>query len=233
MSTEFFDDDLLKAQDLSIKTPDAKSYSSVRPISEAGLSRMMRQKEDMSNQMAGAVKEIEQLKMKQVDLEKEKNELEALARRQDDYQKNKQDIVEKITKSLILIEKEEVNAARMAELLSVMSSRFKDSLAELQKIDEGSWTDDNYQMEINKAQVLVEDARNLYQKAMAKIDAAGWKETSMETSTASSSAGILAGIEGSSDMKTLMRTGFAVCLPLMVFILIIFVLWLAAQGFWK
>ncbi len=230
MSTEFIDDDLLKTQDLSIKSTDSRSYSSVRPISEAGLSRMMRQKEDMSNQMAGAVKEIEQLRMKQVDLEKEKIELEDLARRQDDYQKNKLEIVEKLTKSLILIEKEEVNAARMVELFSVMGMRFKASLSELQKIDEGSWTDDNYQMEISKAQVLVEDARNIYKKAMAKIDAAGWKADSMEAKTETASTGMLSDIKGPVDLITLLKIGFAVCLPLMVFFLIMFLWWLVAQG---
>ena len=113
----------------------------VRAISEVGLNRMAKQREDVSTQMAGAVQKIESLQSRQHDLEREKRELQELTRKQEEYEKGKSDIFDKISGSIIMLDKEEELATNMCELLSETKVRFNKIITELEEIDEESWKD--------------------------------------------------------------------------------------------
>jgi len=174
MAKDFFDDDLVTSEppeeinELSeVETPSAA-------ITQAGMGRMGRQKKQINSQVAGTARELEELRLKQRDLEKAKSDLEELNRKQGEYERSKRDMTEKLSRGIRLLEKEEVQATRMAELLAVMRSRFKDTLGELRAIDETAWSDGDYEVELNKALVLLDEAKAIYKKALAKIDAEGW-----------------------------------------------------------
>jgi len=46
----------------------------------------------------------------------------------------------------------------------------------LRGINESGWSKDAFQTELNKALVLVEEARSIYRKGIAKIDAENWSQ---------------------------------------------------------
>ena len=78
MAEDFFDADLADVDPVS---PVAGSGTpTVVPISGAGQIRMNRQKEEMTTQAADAIREIEELRSKQERLEKERKDLQELAR---------------------------------------------------------------------------------------------------------------------------------------------------------
>jgi DNA repair exonuclease SbcCD ATPase subunit len=227
MGTDFFDDDLLKMEDSGTDKIDRTEGVPTRPISDASLTRMMKQKDEVMHQVANATQEIEQLRMRQEALEKEKADLQDLTRRQEEYEKEKQEIVEKLIQSIVMLEKEETQATRMVEILSMMRTRFKDSLAELKAIDEAKWQDESFAMELNKAVVVVEEARTTYRKALAKIDAVRWQKTGAGAASADALEESAGG--GTKSFRRWFVMGLAVSLPLMLLIVLLFLVYAYLQ----
>jgi len=217
MGTDFFDDDLLKTDSPIPDRVERTEGVPTRPISDASLTRMMKQKEEVIHQVAHATQEIEQLRLRQESLEKEKGDLQELTRRQEEYEKGKREIIEKLVQSIVMLEKEETQATRMVEVLSMMRTRFKDALAELKAINEQEWPDESFQMELNKAIVVVEDARATYTKALAKIDAAQWQKSSAVTTAADMLNEAAGGPGAERGFAHWFKVGLAIGLPIMIF----------------
>ena len=231
MPDDFFDDDLIDET-----SPDDQPQADPppEPLSETSLRRMKRQKQELTTQVVGAVKEIEELRRRQELLEKERSDIEDLARKQDAYEAAKRDIMDKLSHSIIHLEKDETQATRFVELLSVMRNRFRDTLAELEGISEAGWSNETFQVELNKALVLVEDARAVYGKGMAKIEAETWqkvKEGQIEPL-------VLRKGDRPGDMPRSfgfwLRAGLAFAVPLLVSAVIIFAIAviLRLNGWW-
>ena len=163
MGTDFIDDDL------SRKAAEAGD-------AESSASRLSRQKEQLTNQVADTAEEIERLRMRQDELEHEKTSLEELNRKQDEYERSKKNIIENLSRNLVLMEKDEILANRMVELLSASRARFKEILAEIRDIREELWGDSGFEEELDKALALIESARMEYSKAIAKVDAESWQK---------------------------------------------------------
>lgn len=231
MATDFFDEDLLRtgAGTGGYDDLDVSDGVAMLPISDVGLNRLSRQKQEVTTQVAGAVQKIEHLRSRQQLLEREKQELEELAKKQDEYESGKRDMIEKLGRWLIMLDKEKVQAVRMVELLGETFERFRESLAELEKIDENKWKEENFQLELNKALVRVDIARSTYTKAMAKIEAANWqkrggkdqfevmKEASLE-------------IDNDKGFFYWLKVGLAVTLPLVVVLICLFAGWFYLSG---
>ena len=232
MSTDFFDNDLLNTNAQKRDEAEDKDGVPVRPITEAGLSRMARQKKELASQVAGAVKEIESLRMRQEALGKEKSDMEELARRQEEYQREKRDLVEKLSRGIMWAEKEEIQATRMGELLAETRGRFKQKLSELRSIDEGAWLDGNFQAELSNALAVVEDARMVYEKALAKIEAASWHRDAQRTKREGMFEEAEREFGRVGGFSLWLKIGLAVSLPLIAAMLIFFIALLLATGIW-
>lgn len=226
MGTDFFDDDLLKASNSRHEAADDGDAIPVQPILGATLGKMARKKEEMSHQASSALQEIERLRIKQEELEREKNALEELTRKQDQYEHDKTDILEKLERSIVAMEREESQAARMVELLSESRSRFKSVLAEIRAINEEMWGDHNFNDELNRASALIETARMDYKKALAKIEAVNLHSGAGEavTKAALDEMGFESGVE--KDFGYWVKVGFAVTLPLMGGLVVLLILYL-------
>ena len=230
MGTDFFDDDLLKTDSSAMDKVERTEGVPTRPISDASLTRMMKQKDEVMHQVASATQEIEQLRMRQETLEKEKADLQDLTRRQEEYEKEKLAILEKLVQSVVMLEKEETQAIRMVELLSMMRARFKDTLAELKAIDESKWPDEAFQMELNKAIVIVEEARTTYRQALAKVDAARWQKTGVGEAAADTFDGAGGAPGTRNDFLHWFKMGLAISLPLMILIVLLFLVYARFQA---
>ncbi len=184
-NTDFFDDDLIKQRDdgkriklgpgdepigtlSDIGTSDEVP---VRSVSDLNLTRMAKHKQEVDEQMVGAVQELERLRKRQEDLEREKKELEDLRRKQEEFERGKREMSERFTQSLVSLEKEELQAERVSELLGATRKRFKGLFGEIQAINEELWPEEQVRDELNKALTVLDDARMEYNKAMSKIDA--------------------------------------------------------------
>jgi hypothetical protein len=229
MKADFFDDDPVDAGEAGLDDTGDNDGVPIQALSEPGLARMVRKREGINRQVAHAVSQIEQLRSRQEMIEKEKKELEELTQLQADYEAGKKDILQKLRQSMILLEKEEGRAARMAELLSVMRARFAETLNELSAINEQAWSETDFATDLRKAMVLVEDARQTYRKGLARIDAEGWQRG------ASAQAAALAERLPCTDgvprgFGFWVKVGLAVTLPLGVVMAVLFAVWLFMAG---
>lgn len=231
MGKDFFDEDLLKPDTPVVEEDENQNGVPVRAITQASLGRMARQKKEITTQVAGTAKELEELRMKQQELEKERSELEELSRKQSEYESNKREMMDKLARGIRLLEKEEAQATRMAELLSVMRSRFRESLDELRALDEATWSDTDYEVELNKALVLVEDAKDIYRKALAKIDAENWvKDAAHPVATKKLQGEITRELVARPGFFYWLMVGLAVCIPFALVAAILLVAFLFLEG---
>lgn len=224
MGTDFFDDDLKQASEKDPAEDRDKRPGVERAADAPG--RLARHKDELAGKVSNSTKELERLRRIQADLEREKAGLESLTRKQEEYERGKQEMIEKLERSLILVEKEEVQAAQMAEILSSMRQRFKDTLAELRKIDEEQWPEDKVPDELNRSLAVLEDAREVYKKGLAKIEAARLHDTDtkrVESLAFDTGGGELA---SKTDFGFWFKVGLAVTLPLTAVIVVLFVVYL-------
>lgn len=182
MGTDFFDSDLVQrrpgvkpgaigqAVDIVGNRPNELP---ARPVSDLNLTRMARQKEEVNAQVAGAKLEIEKLRRRQSDLEREKQTLEDLLDKQEQYERGKQELLDKLGESVASLQKLEDHASRQVEIYSFTRRRFAELIEELQKIDDSEWADNAFREELNKAVVEIDEVRKEFVKAQAGIEAVG------------------------------------------------------------
>lgn len=219
MSDSFFDSE--RKRENRESKPDG---SASRPFHDGAETRLSQNREDMSTQVAGAVQQIERLRMRQEELEREKDELQQLTQRQGHYERAKREVIEKLTKSQVLLEREEVQASRMVELLSVTRSRFREVLSGLNGIDEESWPAEKFQLELGKAMVQVDSAGRDYKRALTKIDATSWHKSSPADAMPSPEPGLTS--TNKQGFFHWLKIGVAVTLPLILVLILLFVAYL-------
>ena len=208
-STDFVDGDL--TQDDRTDSAPARQGGTTQ-----GHEKLARHRDDVSENVVGAIDEIERLRRRQHELEQEKRDLEELGRKQEDYERGKREMIQHLNEGIVTLEKKEVQSAQLTELLAATRNRFKETLAELETIDENKWADDHFREELYKALVIVDDARMEYNKAFAKIEVL---DTIKEPMTVEQATGIKAGMPQSisdRDFTHWLKVGFAVSLPLVI-----------------
>ena len=168
MPRDFFDDELRKR-------PGEGGVRAEREDDDGGREVLDRRKEEITSQVADAMSEIERLRRRQMEIEREKEELEELAQRQEAYETGKRRVIEKLKRGCVVLEKEEKQAKQMVELLAMIRARFEDTLEELEAIREEKWVEGNFREELDKGLILVREAEADFQKGMAKIEASSWR----------------------------------------------------------
>jgi len=246
---DFFDDDLVRAQDAERRAKlavgdvskvgsegDAAEGVPVKSVSDFTLTRMTKHKQELDHKVAGAMEELEKLRKRQEDLDRTRKDLEDLRKKQEDYQRGKQEMMDRLNQSLVTIEKEEIQASRLAELLSATRKRFKAMLGDLQTIDEETWPEAGIRDELNKAATVVDDVRMEYNKAVAKIDAISGDAQSQGGATVHPAVifeeGRRVAEEPEKNFGYWLKVGFAVTLPLVValLMLVVVLIWRSHVG---
>ena len=171
MSTDFFDDDLVTRPDSSrSELPNEEEQEAVRKEADILLSKLQRHRDSVEEQVAKTRSELEMLRQKQDDLEKENRELENLRRKQDEYEAGKSGLIEKLRQSLSQLEKEEVRTNQLNEVYVDTRKRFIELLADVEAIDETSWPSGEVRDHLSKAQLTVDQVRVECSKGLARID---------------------------------------------------------------
>lgn len=156
--------------------------------------------------------ELESLKQKQEEIEREKMRLEELKRRQDELDTGRSDMLDKLTRSLVVVQREVEETQKRLEQLHSIYNSFTQHLRHLESINARAWSSTELPRELSKAISSVEDARAEYIKAQAKI-------SSEPVSNESQS---MAGMEGDYAMYEergftyWLKSGFAFTLPIQV-----------------
>ncbi|MCX7817976.1 MAG: hypothetical protein N2652_02000 [Kiritimatiellae bacterium] len=143
-----------------------------RSVSDLNLPLMVRHKQALDEQDAQRTQELERLRRIAADLEREKREIEEARATQESFLRGRQELLDRLTQSVVTIERRELQAVQTAELLQAARQRFRAMLDEIQAIREEEWTEETIREKLKEALARVDDLRMEYNKTMAKIEAA-------------------------------------------------------------
>lgn len=174
--------------------------------------------EQIDDQVALAQEKLLQLKRQAEQLEREKQKLEELGRRQDQFDTGRAEMVDKFTASLVQIQRETDYTLKRLEILKNVQESFTSYLHELEAIDPKEWAPAELNKELSKALGAVEDARSVYVKAQAQVAADA--EVAGPSPFESESL-----VQGGHSFGYWLMAGFAFTLPLFALGLLGLLLW--------
>jgi len=141
--------------------------------------------EEVDTKLDAAREQLLTLRRQQEELERQKADLEELRRKQDEYTRGKAEMIDNLTRALTAMEREQIQAQRVAELCETTTDAFRDYLEQLQAINDTEWSSENVRTELSRALGVVENARLEFNRARIKLDClnpgAGQPETPAET----------------------------------------------------
>ena len=178
--------------------------------------------EDLGEEVQKTNTELEKLKRQLEDIEKQKVRLEELKRRQDELESGRADMLDKLTRSMVTVERETEEAQKRLEQLNAIHNSFIQHLRHVDSINPKLWGAAELPMELSKALSLVEDARADYMKAQAKISV----ESPSETAPTATGYDSEYGYAEEHGFFYWLKSGFAFTLPLQILGLIGLVLWI-------
>ncbi len=184
--------------------------------------------EQIDSQVQKAQEQLLQLKRQQEQIEKQKRELEELSRRQEELDRGRAEMNDKLTRSLVVLEREAYDAQKKMEQLRATRESFAQHLELLESIDTKTWNPSDLNKELSRALSTVDDARTEYSQQRSRLQATtGEDHREMPLPEAGS------GYESTGNAHTFgqwLQMGLAFTLPLMVFALVALVLFFFLTG---
>src|ERR1044072_5549736 len=116
--------------------------------------------EHLDNHVQKAQEQLLQLKRQQEQIEKQKRELEELSRRQDELEQGRAEMADKLTRSLVVLEREAYNAQIRLEQMRAARESFGQHLELIEAIDPKSWDPSDLHKELSRALSTVDEARD-------------------------------------------------------------------------
>lgn len=126
--------------------------------------------EEVDSKLDVMREQLSVLRRQQEELERQKNDLEELRRKQDEYARGKAEMLDNLTRALVTLEHEQIQAQRLAELCDTTRAACKDYLEQLQSINDAEWSSANIRTELSRALGVIEHARLEYNRARTKLD---------------------------------------------------------------
>jgi chromosome segregation ATPase len=170
--------------------------------------------EMLDSQVQRAQEQLLQLKRQQEQIEKQKRELEELSRSQDELEHGRAEMADKLTRSLVVLERESYNAQSRLEQIRAARENFGQHLELIEAIDPKSWNPSDLHKELSRALSTVDEARSVYNEQRSRLQAAGGSE-----GDASLPDAVTDGYEGSDGRSFFhwFQIGVALTLPLIIF----------------
>lgn len=134
--------------------------------------------ERLDSQVQKAQEQLLKLKREQEAIEKQKRELEELSRKQDELEEGRAEMIEKLTRSLVVLERQSVEAQKRVETLRATNESFTTHLRSLESINPKSWPSGEMQRELSRSLSMVDHARTEFNQQRTRfasdtVDGAG------------------------------------------------------------
>jgi chromosome segregation ATPase len=184
----------------------------------------------LDSQVQKAQEQLLQLRRQADIIEKQKRELEELSRRQEELEHGRAEMTDKLTRSLVVVEREGYDAQKRLEQLRAMRESFGQHLQLIEAIDPKTWNPADLHKELSRALSTVDDARAEYAQQRSRLQAANEKSGDPDLPEAAADVADL--IHGGRSFGHWIQIGFAFSLPLIIFGIIALVIffWMAAKG---
>ena len=183
--------------------------------------------EHLDSQVQKAQEQLLQLKRQQEQIEKQKRELEELSRRQEELERGRAEMTDKLTRSLVVLEREAYDTQRKLEQVRATRESFGEHLQHLEAIDPKSWNPGELHKELSRALSTVDDARTEFSQQRSRLQATSG-DASGELPEVTDDLGMPGGAKSFGHW---MQIGLALTLPLIIFGLIALLLfyWMAQK----
>jgi chromosome segregation ATPase len=184
--------------------------------------------EHLDSQVQKAQEQLLALKRQQEQIEKQKRELEELSRRQEELERGRAEMSDKLTRSLVILEREAYDSQKKLEQLRVTHESFTQHLQHIEAIDPKSWNPGDLHKELSRALSTVDDARAEFSQQRSRLQAAEGDADDVPLPEAAPQIG---GFSSGRSFMQWMQIGLAFSLPLIVFTFIALLLffWLTAK----
>jgi chromosome segregation ATPase len=167
--------------------------------------------EHLDEKVQQAEQQEQSLKRQLEAVEKQKREFSELSRRQEAMIAGRNELADKLTRALALIERETMEAGRRLELLQSVNSSFLQHRDSIEAINPKLWDETEISRELTQAVAAVDDARNEYNRSFPRISA-------LPEQGAAGDSGYVADYSGGDgkDFIGWLKIGFAFSLPVIV-----------------
>src|ERR1700712_2502315 len=133
--------------------------------------------EMLDSQVQRAQEQLLQLKRQQEQIEKQKRELEELSRRQEELERGRAEMTDKLSRSLVILEREGYDSQKKLEQIRSTHESFTQHLQLLESIEPKSWNPSELPKELSRALSTVDDARTEFSQQRSRLEASGNSET--------------------------------------------------------
>jgi DNA repair exonuclease SbcCD ATPase subunit len=155
------------------------------------------------------------LKRQQEEVERQKRELEELSRKQREFDEGRREIVEKLTRGLVLLERQEDEVKRELEQIKVVRTSFAEHLGQTENLNPAEWTSEEMPTELTKALARVDQAKSIYSQARARLTTLRQHDEGEMEMPADLLPEMMAPA-GEKSFGAMVRDGFAYSLPLLL-----------------
>jgi len=118
-----------------------------------------------------AEEQLLDLKRQQEEIERQKRELDELSRKQREFDEGRREIVERLTRGLVLLEREEFEVKRELEQIKIVRDSFAEHLGQTENISPADWSTEELPTELTKALARVDQAKSIYSQSRARLSA--------------------------------------------------------------
>lgn len=200
----FFDEE--GGNDLDIQF-DPQQFEAVTPYSD-----------DLNDEYQQAQDQLRQLRQQEEQIKRQAAELEELTKKEEQFKEGRVDVTEDISRYLSILDRESIEAQRVAEECAASHERLEGHLSNINALHPESWSRADRKAELASALSCIESAEDEIDNLMPLVNSLGAKK--------SSGGGILK--MGSPSMRLTsathqgnflywLRSGFAFSLPLVAF----------------
>lgn len=183
--------------------------------------------EHLDSQVQKAQEQLFLLKKQQEQIEKQKRELEELSRRQEELDRGRGEMTDKLTRSLVVLEREAYDSQKKLEQIRATRESFEQHLGLLESIDPKSWNPAELHKELSRALSAVDDARAEFSQQRSRLTASAADDSGDALPEAAPDVGLSSG----NSFVQWMQIGFALSIPLIIFglLLVMIFLWLTTR----
>ena len=172
--------------------------------------------ERIDSQVQKAQEQLLNLRRQQEQIERQKRELEELSRRQEELETGRSEMIEKLTRALVVLERQSNDAQKRVEQLHLLGESFASHLGALETINPKGWASADLQKELNRALGMVDHARTEYGQQRARFAADVAEGTTTDGSPAENPYEEMFGQTPDKSFVYWLKAGVAFTLPLLL-----------------
>jgi len=178
---------------------------------------------EINLQVQHAHEQLLDLRRQQEEIERQKKELEELSRKQREFDEGRREIVEKLTRGLVLLEREEFETKRELEQIKIVRDSFAEHLSQTEVLNPADAPGDELSTELTKALARIDQAKAIYGQSKARLTALRQADEGLD--------GQLPDLDSEfgpaeKSFGSMVREGFAYSLPMALFLAVMGLIYL-------